>query len=81
MLQLFATIMYFVGAVASIPAAILSKWYGRTMTMTLAGTAFLVGESSLLLETMNETSDWDLKLGRALRLANLQKCYWMLHFL
>lgn len=32
------------GAVASIPGAHISKRYGRTMTMTLAGTSFLVGE-------------------------------------
>ena len=43
-LTLFATIMYFVGAFASIPGALLSKRYGRTMTMTLAGTAFVIGE-------------------------------------
>lgn len=43
-LQLFATIMYFVGAFASIPGAFLSKRYGRTMTMTLAGTSFVIGK-------------------------------------
>ena len=31
------------GALASIPGALISKRFGRTMTMTLAGTSFVIG--------------------------------------
>lgn len=43
LLQTFASIMHFTGALAAFPAGYFTAKYGRTRSMTIAGVAFLIG--------------------------------------
>eukprot|EP01097_Dermamoeba_algensis_P004702 TRINITY_DN3035_c0_g1_i3.p1 TRINITY_DN3035_c0_g1~~TRINITY_DN3035_c0_g1_i3.p1 ORF type:complete len:504 (+),score=99.45 TRINITY_DN3035_c0_g1_i3:239-1750(+) len=46
-LAFFASSMYFAGMIASFPAGVVTRQYGRKVSMTVAGTFFLIG--SILL--------------------------------
>jgi hypothetical protein len=42
-LQAYSAIMHFTGAVASLPASYVTQHFGRTTSMRVAGTAYILG--------------------------------------
>lgn len=42
-LQAYSAIMHFTGALASLPAGYVTQHYGRTTSMRVAGTAYILG--------------------------------------
>ncbi|EIE26164.1 general substrate transporter [Coccomyxa subellipsoidea C-169] len=42
-LQAYSSVMHFTGAIASLPASYVTQHFGRTMSMKVAGTAYILG--------------------------------------